>query len=62
MRRERFVEIHDTKYFKSDIENMTVEQVHMVCGFIETEPDLRWVQFHCIEEAKFIIDNILIKL
>lgn len=58
----KYIEIHDTKYFQSDVEGMTKEQIHQICSFLEKENDLHWVQNHCIEEAKHLVDNILFKL
>lgn len=46
-----FIEVHETKYFQKDIENMTVEQIHMICSFLEKENQLIWVRNCCVEEA-----------
>lgn len=56
---ERFIEIHETKYFKNDIEKMNRDQIKTLCSFLDKEGDLRFVQSHCDEGFAYIIDNIL---
>lgn len=62
MKYQRYIEIEDEKYFQSDIENMSNEEIRMICSFLEKENELDWVQLHCHEGAKHIIDNIKYKL
>jgi hypothetical protein len=62
IKRESYIEIHDIKYFKEDIEKMDKEQLKTFCSFIEKENHLNWIQDIVKEEYKYIIDNILFKL
>lgn len=59
---ERFIVIHDVKYFKEDINNASLEQIKGLVSFLDKESDLSWVQSCCSEGTKHIIDNIFNKL
>lgn len=59
--RERYIEIHDKKYFKEDIGKMDKIQIKDVCSFLDKESDLLFVQKHRNEDYQYIIDNLLFK-
>lgn len=59
---ERYIEIENEKYFKSDIEIMSKEQIKMLCSFLYKESDLLFVQKHANENFSYIVDNLIFKL
>lgn len=61
--KEFVIEIEDEIYKPSDIKEMNLEQIHMMCSFCESEGHLRFIQKHTdIEMAEIYIDNLLMKL
>lgn len=60
MKSEQYIQIEDEKFFKSDIEQMSPEQIKTLMMFA-TERDLRFIQVYCSEQSKVHIQNILNK-
>lgn len=59
---KRFLDIDGEKVFAEDIQKMDKQQIHMLCAFLGTESELRFVQSACNENFSYIIDNIIFKL
>jgi len=51
MKPEQYIQIEDEKFFKSDIEQMSPEQIKTLMMFA-TERDLRFIQAYCSEQSK----------
>lgn len=61
--RDLILEIEGEVYKAEDVQEMTLEQIHMMTSFCETEGQLRWIQRHTeIEAAQIYIDNLCFKL
>lgn len=56
-----YVEVHDTKYFKEDIQSMDVTQLKMLCSFLD-ERELNWVKAQIDEDKQYVVENILYKI
>jgi len=61
LRTDTFLEVHETKYFKSDIQLMDIPQLKTLCSFLE-ERELEWVRNIVDEDKKYVIENILYKI
>ena len=59
---EKSITIHDIKYFKEDINIASKEEIKAICSFLSKETELLWVQKHCGDNYKHLIDNILFSL
>lgn len=62
MKNERYIEIEGEKIFQSDIEKMSLYEIHNLMMFISTERELRFVQSYCLEAGKVHIQNLTDKL
>ena len=51
MKPEQYIQIEDERFFKSDIEQMSLEQIKNLMMFA-TERDLRFIQAYCSEQSK----------
>lgn len=61
LKTETYLEVHDSKYFKADIQHMDSTQLKGLCSFLE-EKELLWVKSHLEDDKQHIIDNILYKI
>ncbi len=51
------------KIFKSDIEQMTFEQIHNLSAFLSNEREINFVRETTdIKKAKVMLDNLIFKL
>lgn len=61
--RKFVLEIEGEVYNESDIKEMDLQQIHMMCAFCEKESHLRFIQKHTENEmAQVYIDNLLMKI
>jgi hypothetical protein len=61
--KEFILEIEDEIYKKSDIQEMSLNELHMLCGFCEKESHLRFIQNNTeIESIQVYIDSLLFKI
>lgn len=61
MKYVRSIDIDGQIITKNEIQSMSPDQIHLMCGFLD-EKELRFVQMYCCEKSKIIIDNIIFKL
>jgi hypothetical protein len=61
--KDLILEIEGEVYKAEDVNNMNLQQIHMMTYFCETEGQLRWIQRNTeIEAAHIYIDNLCFKL
>lgn len=61
MKPEQYIQIEDERFFKSDIEQLSLEQIKNLLMFAD-ERQARFIQAYCSEQSKVHIENLINKL